>query len=375
MTGGIARVFALACALGLASLPALAARVVDPATARQAIENPNAAARDADLSALAARGRATELAARLELFAHDATLTDVAQEWLLDRGLHALARLEPTRESRAIVARLASRAPVVYTRLDPDHGDRATPLYDAGATARFVLRSWDRNDARATAQAELEANLTQPVDRYGQHAVEDDRDPVLEGIAEAFRVAPLSELAAQRPAVSAALAQGQRVDALALILAERFANPALFDLVFDNAGEQTALAAIPAATRALDASSALTALTRASRRPDVGSAAVLEIGRLAKRDPDALAFLFDALVDPRIAPSAAAALGRVTDPAVSAEVGQRLSQARSEKERRLLVLALRLDANPAARSELEQFANSGVGSPKLQKEVRQWLAR
>jgi len=374
MTGGIARYFALACTLGLASLPAHATHVVDPATARQAIENPIAAARDAELSALAAGGRATELAARLELIAHDATLTDVAQEWLLDRGLHSLARIAPTSEARAIVARLASRAPVVYTRVDPDHGDRATPLYDAGATARFVLRSWERNDARETAQAELAAGLTQAVDRYAQHAVLDDRDPVLAGIAEAFRNAPMSELATQRRAVSSALAQGQRVDALALILAERFADTGLFDLIFDDAGQPTALAAIPAATRALDASSALAALTRASRRPDAGSAAVLEIGRLAQNDPAARQFLFDALAEPRIAPSAAAALGHISDPAVSAEVGQRLSQARSEDERRLLVLALRLDANPGARAELERFASSGAGSPKLQNEVRRWLA-
>jgi hypothetical protein len=374
MTGGITRYFALACALGLASLPALAEHVVDPASARQAIENPVAAARDAELSALAAGGRATELAARLELIAHDATLTDVAQEWLLDRGLHALVRIAPTREARATVARLVSRVPVVYARVDPDHGNRATPLYDAGATARFVLRSWERNDARATAQAELAAGLPRAVDRYAQHAFEDDRDPVLEGIAEAFRNAPISQLAAQGPAVSGALAQGQRVDALALILAERFADPSLFGLIFDNAGEATALAAIPAATRALDASSALAALARASQRTDVGSAAVLEIGRLAQGDPAARSYLFDALAKPGIAPSAAAALGRISDPAVSAEVGQRLSQARSEDERRLLVLALRLDANPAAHVELERFAESGAGSPKLQKEVRQWLA-
>ena len=108
MTGGIARYFALACALGLASLSAHAARIVDPASARQAIENPVVVARDAELIALAAGGRATELAARLELIAHDATLADVAQEWLLDRGLHALARIAPTREARATVARLAS---------------------------------------------------------------------------------------------------------------------------------------------------------------------------------------------------------------------------------------------------------------------------
>jgi hypothetical protein len=374
MTGGIARYFALACALGLASLPAHAERVVDPETARQAIENPIAMARDAELSALAAGGRTTELAARLELIAHDATLTDVAQEWLLDRGLHSLARIAPTSEARATVARLASRVPVVYTRVDPDHGDRATPLYDAGATARFVLRSWERNDARATAQSELATGFTQAVDRYAQNAVEDARDPVLAGIAEAFRNAPISELAAQRPAVSGALAQGERVDALALILAERFADPALFDLIFDNAGEPTALAAIPAATRALDAPSALAALERASRRSDIGSAVVLEIGRLGQSDPVARRFLFDALADPGIAPSAAAALGRISDSAVSAEVGQRLSQARSEDERRLLVLALRLDTDPAARAELERFATSGAGSPKLQKEVRQWLA-
>ena len=79
----------------------------------------------------------------------------------------------------------------------------------------------------------------------------------------------------------------------------------------------------------------------------------------AQGDPAARSFLFDALAKPGIATSAAAALGRISDPAVSAEVGQRLSQARSEDERRLLVLALRLDANPAARAELERFADLG----------------
>jgi hypothetical protein len=372
MTGGIARYFALACALGLASPPALAGHVVDPASARQAIENPIVAARDAELSALAAGGRATELAARLELIAHDATLTDVAQEWLLDRGLHELARIAPTREARATVTRLASRAPVVYARVDPDHGDRATPLYDAGATARFVLRGWERNDARATAQAELAAGLTQAVDRYAQHAVEDDRDPVLEGIAEAFRDAPMSQLAVQGPAVSGALVQGQRVDALALILAERFADPALFDLIFDNAGEPTALAAIPVATRALDASAALAALTRASRRTDVGSAAVLEIGRLAQSDPAARSSCSTRSRSPASRP-AAAALGRISDPAVSAEVGQRrLGRARRMHGASAGPCA-RLDANLGGACRTRAICRFGAVAHTPER-VRQWLA-
>src|SRR5688572_12617096 len=205
MAGGIVRICALALALGV-STPVIAARVVDPASARQAISAPAVAARDAGLAALAAEGRATELAARLDLIARDGTLSDVAQEWLLDRGLHALARLPPSPAARATVTRLTARAPTVYTRVDPDHGERATPLYDAGATARFVLRSWERHAARATAQRDLATRSTGAVARFAAVA----SDPVRTGIADAFRAAPAAEIAAQRPAVAASLAQGQR---------------------------------------------------------------------------------------------------------------------------------------------------------------------
>ncbi|MGH8242356.1 MAG: hypothetical protein ACRETY_03300, partial [Steroidobacteraceae bacterium] len=95
----------------------------------------------------------------------------------------------------------------------------------------------------------------------------------------------------------------------------------------------------------------------------------------AASDAAARRCLFEALADPGLGPSAAAALGRLSDPGVCAELGQRLANARSEQERRLLVLALRLDPQPAARAELERYAKAGVGSPQLQREVRQWLAR
>ena len=59
---------------------------------------------------------------------------------------------------------------------------------------------------------------------------------------------------------------------------------------------------------------------------------------------------------------------------ISAELGQRLAAAQSEDTRRALVLALRLDATPAARAELERFAQSGAGSDRLRQQVREWLA-
>jgi len=375
MAGRTVRFCACLIALGLGAPGARAARVVDPAAARLAIENPVVTAQDAELAGFAANGRASELAARLERIAHDAMLVEVAQAWLLDRGLHALARLEPTREARATVARLSFRAPAVYGIVDPDHGRRATPLYDAGATARFVLRSWDRDAARRKAESELAAGSIGPIARFASRGEVGAADPVREGIAEAFRTAKPAELAAQRAAIVDAIGAARRVDELALVAAELLTDRALYDLVVDNADEPVALAAIAGASSMLDASSALAVLARASRRAEISSAAVLEIGRLARNDGAAQQFLLAALADPGTAPSAAAALGRLSDPAVSADIGRRLAVAPDELSRRVLVLALRLDPGPAARAELERYALSGAGSPQLQKEVRQWLGR
>jgi len=361
----------LVLALGLAAGPALAARVVDPASARREVSSPLVAAQDAELAALAAAGRGTELAARLERIAHDQMLTDVAREWLLDRGLHALARLAPTPAARASVTRLAVRRPVVFTRVDPDHGDRATPLYDTGATARFVLREWDRAAARSMAAVELAAGRTDAISRFAAAAA---GSAAADGIADAYRAAPALALAAQRAVVAEALAAGQRVDALALVVAERLADPGLFGLVIDHADEPVALEAIAAAARTLDAGTALELLSRAAQRAEIASAAVLEIGRLAKDDGAARRFLLDAVAEPDVGPSAAAALARLGDPAVSAELGRQLATTRDDGTRRRLVLALKLDASPSARAELARFAKSGAGPAPLQKEVRQWLA-
>ena len=370
MTGGIARFCALALAC-LCSTPAPAAHIVDPASARAAISARDVVAQDAGLSALASRGRATELAARLELIARDASLDVVAQEWLLDRGLHALARMSPAPAARASVSRLALRAPVAFTRVDPDHGNRATPLYDAGATARFVLRSWERSTAGVEAAADLAARSPRAVARFEGEPSAASRD----GIADAFRSAPAAELTAQRPAIASGLRAGRRVDALAAILAARLADSELFALVVDYADEREARAAVATASRTLEPGAAIELLARASRRADIASAAVLEAGRLAAKEPAALRFLFDSLADPGVAPSAAAALGRLADPSVIAEIGRRLAAARTDAERRPLVLALRLDASPAARAELERFAREGGGSPELRAKAARGLER
>ena len=110
-----------------------------------------------------------------------------------------------------------------------------------------------------------------------------------------------------------------------------------------------------------------------TRRLAADGAAV--VANYARNDNAARRFLFHSVSAPDIGPSAAAALAGLQDPTVSPDFGQRLAAAKSEELRRLLVLALRLDASPAAHAELERFAKTVAGSAQLQEEVRQWLVR
>lgn len=373
MSGETAGILALV--LCLAVPPANGAEVVAPASARRAITEPAVVAARSGLAALAQDGRASELAAELDLIARDQRLDAVAREWLLDRGLHQLATLAPTTGARATVIRLARRTPVIYTRVDPEHGDHATPLYDAGATARFVLKAWQRAAAREAATADLLAGRTSAVDGFAARADAEGADPVRAGIADAFAGAPLEQLAGQRAAITSAIAAGRRVDELALVLGDRLADAGLLQLVIGHADAPVAIDAIGVAARRLDAQTAFELLSAASRRAEIGSAAMLAMGRLARNVPAARGFAFDALEDPALGPSAAAALATIDDASITAELGERLRESRNESSRRMLVLALKLDGSAAANEELRRFTETRAGSRQLQQELRLWLER
>src|SRR6185295_7642615 len=134
------------------------------------------------------------LVAELQSIDADRQLEPVARESLLDRGMHALARLAPTPAARALAGQLKARAPQIYVRADPDHADRAVPLYDIGATARFVLDSWQRSAVRDQTAAALQAGLSTSVDRFARGAGEAERDPGRSGMIDAFAAAPRAAL-------------------------------------------------------------------------------------------------------------------------------------------------------------------------------------
>ncbi len=280
--------------------------------------------------------------------------TDVAQEWLLDRGLHALARLAPSPAARATVARLTAREPIVYTRVDPDHGERATPLYDTGATARFVLRNWERSAARAAAAADLAARDARVVSRFADTAA----DAARAGIADAFRAAPprgdrgaahcRRGRAGRGPARRRACADPRRAARRpgplrpGRRLRRRARGPGR-----GGGGYRAHSMRLRHSRRSRARAAAPTSLPPRCSKP-AGS---------RRTTPRRVASCSRPWTDPGIAPSAAAALGAAaTIPRSARRSGGGCRDARSDGERRLLVLALRLDMSPAARAELERFS-------------------
>ena len=363
---------ALALVAIIGGARAHAAQVVDAASVQKAADA--TAAHAARFKALADRGAADELVSAIRALPDVAPHGSIAHEQLLNRGLHELGRLEPTPAARAFVRESARLQPQVYVRVDPDHGSHATPLYDPGATARFVLGKWTRTEARKTALAALAAGQRWPIERFAQQDTAAELDAAQGGVVDAFQELAPRTLATLRDTLAAALNRGERVDELAAVAAERLQDAELFALVFAHADAAVALKAISKASQTLDPAAQFEALRTAAKRPELASAATLQIGRLAGDEARARAHLFEQLTNPGVADSAAAALASLHDAAVASEVGRRLRSEPREDMRRRLALALQLDGSQAARAELERFLEARTGSTQLRKDVSAWLA-
>jgi len=373
---------AIAVALAMASV-ATAARARDVVTrevvSRAAVQETMAgapvAARVRRYAALGDAGATDALVLELQQLPADAALSALARESLLDRGLHELTRVRPTAAARSLLEDIARRPAGIFVRIDPDHGGQAAPLYDPAATARFVLRQWDRKDAARQAAAALAANQDWPIGRYARGELPLDLDPARAGIADAFKAADTGTLASYGPALAAALARGDRVDELVWICADRLRDAELYRLLLGHADPAVALQAIGRIPTSLDGAAAVDVLIAGSQREPIASASLLAMARIAAENARAREYLFTSLDDPETAASSATALASLHEADIAAELGRQLQSLRPDSARRARALALQLDGSDAARAQLEAFVKSKAGPAQLQKEVGTWLAQ
>jgi hypothetical protein len=345
--------------------------VIDVAGARRATGEPVAAAAQARMQQLAGRGGSDALVDELRRVLADPALEPVGREWLLESGLHALRALPATPATRALASELATRAPRVFIRVEPEHGRQAVPLYDVGAAARYALRDWERAEARVAATRSLSLGSNDALMSWQREAA---RSAVRDGIADAFAAAGAGTLERQRPAIAAAIRSGRDVDAVALVLARRLRDAELFSLIIGYAEPASALAALQWALRDLDPGASVDVLSVAADRQPIASAALLAAGRLASAEPAARELLFRRLADPVSGESAAAALARLDDPGIAAQLAMRLQTTKDEPTRRRVALALKLNGGAKARDALAELIETRQGSPELRREVAAWLA-
>ena len=251
--------------MAIGATQSASATVVDVATARRAIGTPSAAATAARIEQHASRGSTDALVGELRAVLADPTLEAAAQEWLLESGLHGLRRLPATPAARALVAELSTRAPRIFTRVEPEHGSHAVPLYDVGAVARNTERDWARGEARVAATKALALGNADALEAW---LAQDDSPramAVRNGILDAWRATKAERLEGQRAAVVAAMHGGRDADRLALELARRLRDPELYSLTIGHAEPAVALAAVQAAERELDSLTALGVLRQGGR--------------------------------------------------------------------------------------------------------------
>jgi len=307
------------------------------------------------------------LARHIAEMKHDPALSDPARERLLHDSAMAAAGLRPD-ESLATEIRALEEYETRTLVWSDEHGYReARPLYDFGATSRYVRRMWTEEGSRSATALAISAGDFAEIDRYAAASAVERA-----GSVAAFRDAAAEQLALFQPALMDAMGRDMAVDALAAIVAGKIHDATLMEEVLSAGDPLVARQVIDTIQSPEWEGEAGRLLRVAALRDDVGSVAILAIGRAATTDPDAMDFLFLALDGPSGA-SAAAALARIGDDEVVYRLTGILQAAGDDVIRRHALLALRLAGSPAATRAMGEFARDPASPPELVAEIPSWL--
>jgi hypothetical protein len=303
----------------------------------------------------------------------DQTLDENTRELLLYDGLLALGSLaSPDDETTSAVRALLSYASVSTTTLTEGRRQLTVPLHDVGSAARLTLGNWR---IRATKDEILgKVALGQAPLPTWSGDPEDDR-LIAAGLKQALTEMPADQLTTLRMQISSAFDSDPRFADSVLLIARRQGNVLLYRQLATLAPPRVAIDMLRDIDRTLDPGQSLAILDLVRSRDELASAAILAIGRLQASYPDARERLFTLLADARHGASAASALARYGDTPGISRLGTVILDADAGTARQSAILALRLHASPAARSELARLATNPRLSPNLREEIGQWLAQ
>lgn len=272
--------------------------------------------------------------------------------------IQVLQAQAPSTAGEALLRWLEHAPTRVYRRHEETAADWFQPVFDLPGRAASARRLHVFAAARDQWVAALEAS---------PDAVARVPDPGLLGAA----IERLSEAASERLARAASRGGMELPGPAWAALARRHPRADVLASSLREAPPLDLLPVFDAVTTQAEPKVALEWLTEAARRPELASAAVLGLGRLAARMPDAEAALAAHLGDPETGASAAAAFAQLDLPDRLARIDSWLGRAQTSGQVNDLALALRLEGSPAARRRLQALADD----PRLGLAQRKELQR
>ena len=303
----------------------------------------------------------------------DQTLDENTRELLLYDGLLALGSLaDPDDETTKAVKALLSYASVSTTTLTEGRRQLTVPLHDVGSAARLTLGNWRIRTARDEILRKVAVGQA-PLPNWSGDP-ENDR-LIAAGLKQALTEMSADQLATLRMQISSAFTTDSRFADSVLLIARRQGDVLLYRQLATLAPPRVAIDMLRDIDRILDPGQVLAVLDLVRQREELASAAILVVGRLQASYPDAREQLFALLGDSLHGASAASALARYGGSPDISRLGTVVLDENAGAARQTSILALRLNTNPAARSELSRLAADPRLSQNLKAEIEQWLAQ
>jgi len=355
--------------LVLAAASATAAPVIVESRATHAAKLEAVTEHRASIHALADRNNAAGLVLALDQFDADATIEPATRDHLLETTLLQLSRTTPDPAVRAAVSRYGSRPVTTFVRLHEERGQPAVPLYDLAAAARLTIHVWDTADATERVSVALHTGRWQPGD-----FLKPQQGLPLEawqaGTQHALESADRPLVAATKSALLHSQMLSDEYDALVLTAGMRLGDADLYSAVITRGSTRYAREAIQSVYPALGFADATRLLMDTSARPELASAAILELGAHGSSDPAIRGWLLDRLGDPENGASAALALARTANDDVLNDIRAVILGDASEVAMLRAALVLRLSDSPAARSLRQELLAQTLSSERLREALR-----
>ena len=353
----------------LATASVIAAPVIVENREAHAVKLAAVQEHSAMIRVLADRDDAAGLALMLEQIDSDENIDPAVRDHLLEAALLAMSATTPAPTARAAVSYYRNRPVSAFVRLQEERGQQVVPLYDLAAAAAMTMRIWDTAAAEDLVSTALRAAQWQPID-FLQPSQGMSLEAWQVGTRRAFESVDRRSIAATKSALLQSQSLSDEYDPLLLVAATRMGDTDLYYAIIRQGNAHYGREAIASVYRSLSSGDAVNLLINASARPELASAAILELGAHFSSENEVRHWLLSRLGDPADGASAALALARAADDEILSEIRAVILGDATELMKLRAALVLRISESAAAQSLRHELLSQKLASEKLQEALK-----